>query len=517
MIHKKNSEELNMSKTHIQTNGSLTKQSHAVRIENKDFRSKQSFRTTKRKNGSTEKAQKTSKLTPGYQTDGSLTKQPHAVEVEDKDFKSKRSFTTTKRKNGSAEKAQKTSKLTPGCQTDGSLTEQSHGVEIKDRNFKGKQSFTATKRKNGSAEKAQKTSKVTPGFQTVHNKLENISTVDQNAKKHISDFHNSIQFTMHQCQICHEAWPLKSKAKSSNYICRRCKADKVTPKKFSAGNYMIPSSVPKELQGLTQIEEMLISRALPIMKVYVKPGGQRGYTGHCINLPQEVTELAQSLPRYPKNISLIVVTMNGKDNSFEDVIVRRNKVEQALHWLMKNNPHYEKIKFDSEALNSLPSNGIPVDLQTIKSNDTKECDEPIANDNYCDDDNDEQLFDDNTETSSFLPQNENVQLEDAAIQTQIASKKIKWPTVSNNPLNEYITPFLATLAFPTLFPDGKGDPTNPSLHRDVSFISCIQHLLKFAESINGKMYFRFASHPRFSYWALNLIQRKRTLQQTNVF
>ena len=400
MIHKKNSKELNMSKTHIQTNGSLTKQSHAVRIENKDFRSKQSFRTTKRKNGSTEKAQKTSKLTPGYQTDGSLTKQPHAVEVEDKDFKSKRSFTTTKRKNGSAEKAQKTSKLTPGCQTDGSLTEQSHGVEIKDRNFKGKQSFTATKRKNGSAEKAQKTSKVTPGFQAVHNKLENISTVDQNAKKHISDFHNSIQFTMHQCQICHEAWPLKSKAKSSNYICRRCKADKVTPKKFSAGNYMIPSSVPKELQGLTQIEEMLISRALPIMKVYVKPGGQRGYTG--INLPQEVTELAQSLPRYPKNISLIVVTMNGKDNSFKDVIVRRNKVEQALHWLMKNNPHYEKIKFDSEALHSLPSNGIPVDLQTIKSNDTKECDEPIANDNYCDDDNDEQLFDDNTETSSFF-------------------------------------------------------------------------------------------------------------------
>ena len=37
---------------------------------------------------------------------------------------------------------------------------------------------------------------------------------------------------------------------------------------------MIPSAVPKELQGLTQIEEMLISCALPIMKVYVKPGGQ---------------------------------------------------------------------------------------------------------------------------------------------------------------------------------------------------------------------------------------------------
>jgi hypothetical protein len=55
---------------------------------------------------------------------------------------------------------------------------------------------------------------------------------------------------------------------------------------------MIPSSVPHELQNLTQIEEMLIARALPIMRVYIKPGGQRGYSGHCINLPQNVTELA---------------------------------------------------------------------------------------------------------------------------------------------------------------------------------------------------------------------------------
>lgn len=56
---------------------------------------------------------------------------------------------------------------------------------------------------------------------------------------------------------------------------------------------MIPTAIPKELQGLIQIEEMLISHALPIMKVYVKPGGQRGYSGDCINLPKTVSELAQ--------------------------------------------------------------------------------------------------------------------------------------------------------------------------------------------------------------------------------
>ena len=42
---------------------------------------------------------------------------------------------------------------------------------------------------------------------------------------------------------------------------------------------MIPSPIPPQLQGLTQIEEMLIACALPIMRVYIKPGGQRGYQG----------------------------------------------------------------------------------------------------------------------------------------------------------------------------------------------------------------------------------------------
>ena len=57
---------------------------------------------------------------------------------------------------------------------------------------------------------------------------------------------------------------------------------------------MIPSCVPNELKSLTQVEEMLIARALLIMRVYIKPGGQRGYSGHCINLPQNVNEVATS-------------------------------------------------------------------------------------------------------------------------------------------------------------------------------------------------------------------------------
>ena len=122
------------------------------------------------------------------------------------------------------------------------------------------------------------------------------------AKHNIDMFHKFNVYTVYQCSLCQEAWPINFMPRLHNqYQCSRCTNDKESPKKFSKENNIIPSSVPPQLEGLTQVEEMLIAQALPIMRVYIKPGGQRGYSGHCINLPQNVAELAHSLPRYPKD------------------------------------------------------------------------------------------------------------------------------------------------------------------------------------------------------------------------
>ena len=97
------------------------------------------------------------------------------------------------------------------------------------------------------------------------------------AKENILNFHKSMLYFMYKCTVCHEVWPVKSKSRSpQTYICFRCMRDKKSPKKFSIQNSMIPSPVPLELQDMSQVEEMLIARALPIMRVYIKPGGQRG-------------------------------------------------------------------------------------------------------------------------------------------------------------------------------------------------------------------------------------------------
>ena len=295
--------------------------------------------------------------------------------------------------------------------------------------------------------------------------------------------------------------------------------DKKSPKKFSKENSVIPSKVLSELQGLSQVEEMLIARALPIMRVYIKPGGQRGYSGHCINLPQNVNELAHSLPRYPKDLSVIIVKVKGRNDTFKDVNVRR-QVFDALIWLKQNNFLYKDITINEEALNSLPENDIPSDLLTVESEEDLLSGETFTSDlgPPSDDPTDDRVYNDSNDKSSFLPVGQQQEQELDAVKNQLNGEEpMNWPSVDNQPLNEFEIPYLASMSFPTLFPDGKGDPTNQALARDVPLSERIKHLIKLGEKVNGSWVYRFANHPRFAYWAFNMIQRKRTLEQTGIF
>jgi len=52
---------------------------------------------------------------------------------------------------------------------------------------------------------------------------------------------------------------------------------------------------------------MLLSVVMPIMSIYRLPLGQYGYTGHIINLPQDVVTFAHSLPRLPSEVDVLIV------------------------------------------------------------------------------------------------------------------------------------------------------------------------------------------------------------------
>ena len=122
---------------------------------------------------------------------------------------------------------------------------------------------------------------------------------------------------------------------------------------------MDPGIVPPCLQQLSQVEEMLIARACPVMTVYRKHGGQRGYKGHILNMPQDIQGFLDKLPCEVSQLPILVVRRYGTENTHADFRVRRAKVMQALQWLQQNNQCYKDITIDHAALQNLPEDGVP--------------------------------------------------------------------------------------------------------------------------------------------------------------
>ncbi len=96
---------------------------------------------------------------------------------------------------------------------------------------------------------------------------------------------------------------------------------------------------------------------------------------------------------------------------------------------------------------------------------------------------------------------------------------MQYPLHENDPLNEYNTPYLASMAFPTLFPYGSGDIFGADPHSNKkSFVQKFRYLLKFCEiNDDGTLDYRFAKHSRFVLWLYNLHYRHRTLAQGKIY
>ena len=107
------------------------------------------------------------------------------------------------------------------------------------------------------------------------------------------------------------------------------------------------------------MEEMLISAVMPMMSIYRLPHGQYGYSGHVINLPQDVLSFASTLPRLPSQLDMIVVRKERTNQSHHDFRVRRSLVHCALQWLIANNMYYRanQVHIDQLALATLPDDG----------------------------------------------------------------------------------------------------------------------------------------------------------------
>ena len=124
---------------------------------------------------------------------------------------------------------------------------------------------------------------------------------------------------------------------------------------------------------------MLISAVMPIMSIYRLPHGQYGYSGHVINLPQDVASFATRLPRLPSELDVIVVKKEGAGQSHRDFRIRRSVVQCALQWLVTHNKYYHAnhVHIDGSALEHLPEDG---NLSQLTAITVESCatDDPVA-------------------------------------------------------------------------------------------------------------------------------------------
>ena len=325
-----------------------------------------------------------------------------------------------------------------------------------------------------------------------------------------------MSYSVETCSICLEC---RLSEVHFSGMCARCKRDKIPIKMFSAENCMDPGQVPSELADLTVVEQQLIARISPCINVHMLRHGGMASSGHCITFPQEVNEPARIFPKLPTEIKIIRVRKQGKNDSSKDFRVRRRMVESALKWLKANNPAFSDIEISIQRLNRLPVDGQLDDLETVEfPPDTVHLDDKgPAEDQFG------PAIIGRESASGVLIAEPPVNIEEevrSAVNEVIGDRStevtftkrgivtIPWPTRDGTPLSEFTTRHFFTMAFPCLFPHGRGDFFMNRLRTCESLANWCEHLLWYRDG-------RFARHPYFKFIVHNMILRRQTLEKTS--
>jgi len=315
------------------------------------------------------------------------------------------------------------------------------------------------------------------------------------------------------CSICLESYPgIHIRNSNHMYCCSRCISE-TKGHRLSLSNNMDPGPQPTALTSLSQIEEMLIARVNPILQVTHARSGQYKYSGHTICFPQDITKIADMLPRRVEHLDILIVMRHSNDHKAYDFIFSRHRVLAALGYKLANDPYYKNVRIDTNALASLPA--IPTDVSSSlhHSNTTETAVRlPLEPPHELTEDFADPSVD---QTSSFVPIIPNTNTEIQEIHHYLHSynhqsdTRIEWLTIGLLPINEYNIEGLLSMDFPALFPIGAAMP-NQRIMKAVQLHEYALHLIRYYDN-------RFGNHPRFHYYIYNLMMRHRSQATTSFF
>ncbi|KAK3929764.1 ATP-dependent DNA helicase [Frankliniella fusca] len=322
-----------------------------------------------------------------------------------------------------------------------------------------------------------------------------------NARPYLDEFQQKFHEEMSSLQwkTCDNC---SAKFLTKNGSDRRCVYSRPICDKFKT---IVIDEIPEQLKNLTYIEEQLISKIHPIVSVIKLKGHQLGYQGNVINFPQDVKEFARALPHKITELSCVLTIRASKNLRPVDFQVRAQKVKEALIWLKHNNRFYFDVEISESNIDALPENDNVFDL--LNGFDIEEqIEEPAL-----------PLPHNDLQTEPTDPTNEilediydsgNPIMTKAVGSDQIVSM-LSWPTISNQPINEFNDESYIVQAFPCLFPKGNG---NIKIHKGKmeSALNYFKHLMRYKDD-------RFSQHNRFRYFALNSYMRWSALRNGNLF
>ncbi|CAG8768737.1 17938_t:CDS:2 [Cetraspora pellucida] len=280
-----------------------------------------------------------------------------------------------------------------------------------------------------------------------------LSDNDHNLLKNFRNAVVALRFNF--CSTCKESFPTIMLVKTTG-LCSRCSRESLIPKRFSAENDIDPE-ILAELPQLSQVEEMLITQILSILTVY------------------KLQELITKLPQNPSTIDALVIRKFGQNlTSFQDF-------KDILQTIPEDG-------FIFNRLNTIYDNNLSKDMAFLNNNDILSTSEDYIK-------------------HSFIPNSVSKETEEVATYSEInqlvnlnSNILINWPTIKDNPINEFEEVGYIMKAFPTLFPKGKADLRSTQRYRQVYSAEYFEHLIKYHDR-------RFVQHKRFHYFALNSIMR----------
>lgn len=301
-----------------------------------------------------------------------------------------------------------------------------------------------------------------------------------------------------------------------NIVCKR----KKLPRMALANGFLL-GPIPQCLRDLTIVEEAMVARRRGkacIIQLnsndHSSPTAQRGLKGHIIIYPTDPDKLCQVLPAPITEVSTpICALLIGSQEPTADwlmknakpLVVRREKVRNALLWLKEHNPLYKDVKIDLTSLNSMEETSIaPVKIVVQNPTDATlaagSSYDPVQN-NDPTPESVEAIF--NTAVISDVEGGDVTMKQMTALALRHLRSGGGYLQVPHaaEPSNTYTDYDLFPSLYPSLFPYGIGGFEHPNQPLRTSMKAAVEHMLNMNDT-------RFQTHQSFLFVVFNILQRR---------